>query len=138
MASTGHYSYTSSLVVLQRRMPGPQQGHPIPGVQSVNTPLVAAAFTELLQDHPDGRFSRYICEGIQEGFRIGFNYSVHSCRRASSMLSAEQHPEIVDRYLAKERRLGRVMEPMEATQLPDSHISRFGVSPNHISWVSGG
>ena len=129
MASTGHYSYTSSLVVFQRRMPGPQQGHPITGVQRVNTPLVAAAFMELLQDHPDGRFSRYICEGIPQGFRIGFNYSAHTCRRASRNMSAEQHPEIVDRYLAKECRLGRVRGPWEATQLPDIHISRFGVIP---------
>ena len=45
------------------------------------------------------------------------------------MLSAEQHPEIVDCYLAKECRLGRVRGPWEATQLPDVHISKFGVIP---------
>ena len=45
------------------------------------------------------------------------------------MLSAEQYPEIVDPYLAKECSLGRVRGPWEATQLPYVHINRFGVIP---------
>ncbi len=44
------------------------------------------------------------------------------------MLSAEQNPDVVDRYLAKERDAGRVIGP-----LPESvegvHVSRFGVIP---------
>ena len=47
-------------------------------------------------------------------------------------MTAVKHPQVVDRYLAKERRLGRVVGPLECVQFPHIHISRFGVIPkNH-------
>ena len=49
-------------------------------------------------------------------------------------MSAEQHTEIVDCYLAKECRLGRVTGLWEVTQLPDVHISRFGVTHQQGEW----
>ena len=48
------------------------------------------------------------------------------------MRSAEENLCIVDDYLAKEVRLGRVMGPMEAQTVAHIQINRFGVIPkNH-------
>ena len=45
------------------------------------------------------------------------------------MLSAEQNPEVVDAYLAKEVAACRVVALSAEHQLTGAHISRFGVIP---------
>ena len=40
---------------------------------STKTPLIAEAWEDTLQHHPDRRFANYIVRGIREGFRIGAN-----------------------------------------------------------------
>ena len=48
------------------------------------------------------------------------------------MKSATDNPEVIDEYLAKEVRLGRVVGPVAPGCVPDVHVSRFGVIPkNH-------
>ena len=130
---TGRYAYTQDLMELQRRVPPTSRGGLPADAMSVNTPLKPTEFAALLREHPDLRFREYILEGIRGGFRVGFDYSRHSCKSARrNMMSAEKHPQVVDRYLAKERRLGRVVGPLECVQFPHIHISRFGVIPkNH-------
>ena len=61
----------------------------------------------------DRDFSQYIQQGLAEGFRIGYNYS-HSAHRSSTrnMLSSGQNPEVVDRYVEKEVKLGQVNRPL--------------------------
>ena len=54
------------------------------------------------------------------------------------MLSAAQNPEVVEQYLAKEVRLGRVVGPMSADALPGVQVSRFGVIPKSHHPGSGG
>ena len=67
-------------------------------------------------------------QGIHHGFWLGFAYSAVKLRSASrNMRSAEENPEVVEQYLAKECGLGRVVGPLE----PDVriHVSQFGVIP---------
>ena len=51
------------------------------------------------------------------------------------MFSAVQHPEIIDEYISKELRLGRIL----ATSChPAIHINRFGVIPKAVARWPGG
>lgn len=75
-------------------------------LQAIATPLIGHRWVATLQDHPDRAFARYICQGINEGFRIGFNRT-HPLQPASSnMQSVEEHPEIVTEYIDNELSLG--------------------------------
>ena len=48
-------------------------------------------------------FAEYVVQGIQNGFRIGFDYRSARMKKVSSnMRSALEHPEVVQDYLAKE------------------------------------
>jgi len=67
---------------------------------------------------------------VREGFRLGFNYQKHKTKRsASNMHSAAEHPWVVQDYLLKECREGRVVGPLPPTLLPQAQVSRFGVIP---------
>ena len=125
--ATGHYIYIDHLLCLAGRRPS----HPIDLPQRlwpVNTPLNPRAWASHLQSHPDRAYVDYIVQGIHHGFRLGFAYGAVKLRSASrNMRSAEENPEVVEQYLAKECGLGRVVGPLE----PDVriHVSRFGVIP---------
>jgi hypothetical protein len=112
------------------RLPSQQQNHPITGdllaisacrphtpivlpeqAQLVTSPLQPERWEQALQGHPDQRFSKIICQGIRQGFRIGFNRARGQPTSTSkNMLSASQHPEPVREYLATEVRAGRVIQ----------------------------
>lgn len=123
------YKYTPDLLCLgflrpQTTMPIPQD------MAAVSTPLVIGEWRRALQSHPDQAFAMYICEGLQFGFRIGFDRSTPLQSVASNMPSALQHPAVITEYLEKERRLGRMLGPYEAAQVTvPLHINRFGVIP---------
>ena len=43
--------------------------------------------------------STFIVEGIRLGFRIGFDYGSHTCRRSTSnMLLTRERPEVINEY----------------------------------------
>jgi len=66
-------------------------------------PLHWQEWDRCLASHPDQCFRQYIVDGIRFGFRIGFDYGSHTCRRSpSNMLSARERPEIINEYLAQE------------------------------------
>ncbi len=71
----------------------------------------------------------YLLQGIQHGFRIGFDrhYKCKSTKR--NMPSAYQHPSIVESYLAKERNTCRIIGPLNPQSLPHEKVSPFGVIP---------
>ena len=128
----GRYRHTGDLVVLSKRRPtAPLQ---LPSwVTSVETPLVVSEWQRLLKQHPDEVYRRYVLDGIQHGFRIGFRYGSHSCLSAKvNMRSAMENPEVVDQYLAKEVRLRRVLGPVAASMLPTASVSSF-----LRAWVRG-
>ena len=98
--------------------------------REVRTPLVKEEWARCLEDHPDSRLRSYIVNGIEQGFRIGFQHATRRCKRAKrNMQSAYENPAVIDKYLAKEVRLGRVAGPFASGRSPTLHISRFGAIP---------
>ena len=95
----------------------------------INTPLVVREWQSQLSHHPDREYVQYIIDGISSGFRIGFDYTHHTCRSAQrNTLSATQHPEEVEVRLRSECELGRVIGPIEAGPVP-VQVNRFGIIP---------
>ncbi len=73
-----------------------------------------------------------VVSGIHGGFRVGFNYSSHRCKKAKkNMVSAEGRRLVISQYLAKECAEGRVLGPLDEHLFPQIQVSRLGVVPKH-------
>ena len=80
--------------------------------------------------HPDQSFVTYVLDGLQNGFRVGFNRASVSLKSATqNMPSASLQPSVIDDYLYTELAKGHVAGPFSSPPLPHLHISRFGVIP---------
>ena len=72
----------------------------------------------------------YICTGLKEGFRIGFDHHSHPLKSvAANMFSAQQHPEIIRNYISNELKMGRLLGPLGTNHHHAIHVNRFGVIP---------
>lgn len=99
-------------------------------LQPSPTPLLAPVWQAALRDYPDPRLRHFLVQGLQEGFRIGYNAPRGQLRPAKRNIpSSYEHPEVVDKYLANECKLGRVLGPWLTPPPCPIHISRFGVIP---------
>ena len=86
---------------------------------------------ESLSSYPDRKFAGYVCDGIRDGFRVGFSYGTSVCKRAvGNMKSVKEHKEVVEAYIGGERQAGRVLGPFSKESLPHVQVSPFGVIPN--------
>ena len=66
---------------------------------------------------------------MEQGFRLGFDYSSHSCRSAGqNMRSALEHPEPINEYLSLELGAGCIIGPLPK-ETEGIQVSRFGVIP---------
>lgn len=70
---------------------------------AISTPLRVKVWESALSTHPDHAFSRYICDGLQYGFRVGFKYGSPLKSASSNMGSAHLHPEVISNYIPPER-----------------------------------
>jgi len=96
----------------------------------VNTPLQFSVWKKYLADHPDEAFRDYILEGIQQGFRVGFDYQGNKCHPAAGNLkSARENAGVVEEYIAKEVAARRVVGPLTPGEVPGLQTSPFGVIP---------
>ena len=93
------------------------------GINTIVTPLRVSEWEKLLLPHPDRQF---VLDGMKKGFRIGFNYL---SKTRVTMKSAYQHPEVVQRYIHNEVRLGQERGPLQPEEAAGVHVSRFGVIP---------
>ena len=92
--------------------------------------LPVAAWEQYLSKHPDGRFSKYILEGLASGFRIGYDRSSHPRPSRRNMKSAQENKEVVSRYIAEELELNRLIRlPLASPWSGHIHCSPFGVIP---------
>ena len=106
-----------------------------PELGVITTPLVASVWEAELRGHPDSEFADFLVEGIQCGFRIGFDYgSQVGISATNNMHSAREHPEPIDRYVREEMSAGRIIRLSsgsagEGVTAQGIHVSRFGVIP---------
>ena len=70
----------------------------------------------MLRDHPDKQYVRYILDGIEHGFRIGFNGNKSAGLQSatSNMQSASVHHIVITEYLQMSVRKGISLVPSAA------------------------
>ena len=73
---------------------------------------------------------QYLLDGIQNGFRFGFDYSQYQCRKTKcNMLSARQNScRGSDRVFREGVSFRKMIGPLKKGSI-DTHINRFGVIP---------
>lgn len=97
---------------------------------SAVSPLNVVEFSRALAGHPDPQRVSYVLDGLQYGFKLGFQQSRLKLKSTKkNKLSATQHPTVIDDYLANEVALGRVAGPYARPPLPNLQVSSFGVIP---------
>ena len=98
-------------------------------IQAIATPLCREAWARELGDHPDKTYAAFIVRGIQNGFRIGFDYSSNSCIYEcwTQHEFGEIPPQQIQEYIEREVAAGRVISSLLDTTAVQ--ISRFGVIP---------
>ena len=105
-----------------------------PKATAITTPLVTAHWQKSLAEYPNRALVHFYISGISQGFRLGFNNPTSSLRSARrNLISATEHPEVVEEYLAAEITQSRIIGPFDKLPNGDPHISRFGVIPKKHS-----
>ena len=128
MVKDGHYLYTDHLKILdsKRPRPGPQAVLPIIS-REVYTPLHLEQWIQELSGHPDSSFASYILEGIQRGFRIGFDRSLNLVSASTNLHCS--NPDIVSDYLTREVALHRMWRCPTVVVPKGVHLSPLGIIP---------
>ena len=70
---SGSYAYTADLLMLASRR-AISRTPTVSGWSHIQSPIVADAWAVHLAGHPDQAYVGYLVQGLQEGFRIGFQY----------------------------------------------------------------
>lgn len=118
----GGYCYTGDLMAMRACTPITSRVYDADWSKVV-TPLRALVWERKLASHPDREFAHWVCEGVREGFRLGFDYRRCHCRSAGgNMRSVIEHREVVESYVQGEREAGRLLGPWV-------QVSPFGVIP---------
>ena len=123
------YCYTRDLWDLHQQ-PNPKYGPNkiSPATMPSPSPLKSEIWEAALRKHPDRWFTEYVVQGLEYGFKLGFN-GTHPVRSSGrNMSSAYETPHVVSSYLEAECELGRVIGPLPQ---PPSNliISKLGVIP---------
>ena len=126
----GSYQYTKDLLALHNARP-PELVTSYPELGKIVSPIKERlpCWQRALTNHPDREFVRYIVEGIETGFRVGFDHSRALTSVKSNMGSAKINPEIVDSYISGEIAAGRMFGPFAQQEIPGLHINRMGLIP---------
>ena len=93
-----------------------------------HTTLRHAQFERELTQHPDKVWVSTLLHRMKYGFRLGYT-GPRKHTQARNMPSAAQHPDVIDRQLAKECEAGRVLGPFPTPPLPRLHCSSLGTVP---------
>ena len=91
------------------------------------SPLNQTEWTQHLTSYPDQKFSSYILEGINSGFRIGFNRAQPLHSAVSNLRS--NNPSIISDHLSREVSLNRMWKYPRHCSPPGIHISPVGAIP---------
>ena len=71
----------------------------------------------------------YVVEGLRDGFKLGFEDRCPLKSAGRNKATAFKHPKVLDDYLCKNTKLGRVAGPFTTPPLRQLHISSFGIIP---------
>ena len=93
----------------------------------IHSPLLASVWETELLGHPDRAFVKYILQGLNSGFRIGFDRRQH-ISSASGNLHIDK-PEVVTEYLQREVLLGRMWKIPLMVVPRGVHYSPLGIIP---------
>ena len=106
-----------------------------------HTPLRPQIFARFLTCHPDSDFVSQLIQSLTHGFNIGYQ-GPHTCLTAPNLISAHQHPQIIDKALKKEVAENRMAGPYSTPPYSNLRCSGIGVVPkkdrgwrliNHLS-----
>ena len=98
----------------------------------ISTPLLPQEWKHLLENYPNQDLVTFFLQGLTEGFRIGYNYTLNTLKPARiSMESAFSHSAVVEEYIHKELTLSRMAGPFPHHSIHGGQVSRFGVIPKH-------
>lgn len=127
---TGRYPYIRDLLALDGARP-PEISALQPDLRQISSPLTERlpAWRSALEAHTDHAFSRYVLEGIEHGFRIGFDHAFQLRSAVRNMPSALAHSSVISEYIAAEVGTGRMLGPYPPGSVPNIHINRMGVVP---------
>ncbi len=71
-----------------------------------------------------------VCDGVREGFRVGFNHRLCNCLSVrGNMKSVVDHREVVEAYVQGESEVGRLLGLFDKEKFPEVQVSPFGVIP---------
>ena len=123
------YVYTADLLALQACI-NPTPPPLAPALSCITTPLIIDNWSAYLAPHPDRDYVQYIINGINNGFRIGFEYSTVKCMSSkSNHPSANDHPAVISTNLQQEVRKGHLVGPLNPSDYPFVHTSSLGAVP---------
>jgi len=121
--------FTQQLLALDNNLPLVPQLLPEVLCQ-ISTPARVEVWQWELAGHPDQAFAKYVLQGLEQGFRVGFRYTSNLIPNKRNMLSAVQHPQVVRDYLKEELAQNRVVQfPKPAAKQLGVHCSPIGVIP---------
>ena len=128
--ANGRYMYMQDLRETNEMVPATRLSLP-QSITEVASPLRWEAWAQELSCHPDQEYATFVVGRIQNGFRIGYDYGMHSYKSCSgNMASARQHPEPIRKYLASEMSEGCIIGTVDGDSIGTKlQISRFGVIP---------
>ena len=93
-----------------------------------HTPVFVDILEQELVGHPSPDFVSYLLSGLREGFDIGY-YGPEGGRISRNLLSAEQNPDLVDKYLQEEVKAGRICGPFDKPPLSNFQCQPIGIVP---------
>jgi len=102
------------------------------------------AWAAALRSHPDAEFAGFILEGIQHGFRIGYNHKDHTFSLAHKNLpSVAEHPDIIYTNRSSQRQnagtIPNLLHSGHSIKLHRGHTQKIKpreVEADHGSFIS--
>ena len=92
------------------------------------TPLRCSEFERSLSNHPDKAWVSWLLHSIKHGISIGFN-GPRTPLKSHNLISAYQHPDIINSELSKEIAAGRVLGPFTEKPFVNLRTSGLGATP---------
>ena len=92
------------------------------------TPVNIDLLEMYLEGHPDPSFVSFLCQGLREGFRVGYS-GPRISTSYSNLRLAYLHPDILEQNLLTGVRNGHTAGPFFSPPLKNFRISPLGLVP---------